>query len=91
MKEFDLSPYSDGCEVHPHCLECPLPECRFDNSYWYTWWKRGQRNEGIVKAVTHEGLSVRDTAEEFSLSERSVNRIVAQYQSDETLSKRSPG
>ncbi len=20
----------DGCDVHPHCLTCPLPRCRYD-------------------------------------------------------------
>lgn len=20
----------DGCDIHPHCLTCPLPVCRYD-------------------------------------------------------------
>lgn len=29
-----------GCDVHPKCLECPLPECKYDDWEGYKKWKR---------------------------------------------------
>ena len=23
----------DGCEIHNHCLTCPLPKCKYDYTY----------------------------------------------------------
>ena len=29
---------ADGCDVHPHCLECPLPACKYDDPRAYRRW-----------------------------------------------------
>lgn len=31
---------SDGCDIWDKCLECPLPECRFDSMKWSTFWHK---------------------------------------------------
>ena len=66
----------DGCDIHPHCLSCPLPRCRYDepgglrallNEY------RGQQ----MQALRRQGLSVDALALRFRLSRRTVFRILA--------------
>lgn len=29
-----LPPLNDGCEVHPHCLECPRIICKYDDPFY---------------------------------------------------------
>jgi len=83
MRGAELANYPDGCDVHPHCLECPLPECKYDMPSGYVQWKNGQRNEKIVEAIEARGLIVKDVAEEFGLSERTIMRIVARYRNED--------
>ena len=33
---------TDGCDVHPHCLECPLPACKYDDWRGYRRWLAGR-------------------------------------------------
>jgi len=83
MRGAELANYPDGCDVHPHCLECPLPECKYDSPGWYERWKRGQRDEKIVDAISDKGLLVGQVAEEHGLSERTIMRIVARYRNED--------
>ena len=40
-----VSRQNDGCNVAPHCADCPLPVCRFDNPSAYLAWKKAQLAE----------------------------------------------
>ena len=65
-----------GCELAPSCLRCPLVRCRYDEPGGARKLLQGSRDE----AVWHrrgEGVGIDALAQEFSLSRRSVFRILA--------------
>lgn len=41
----------DGCDVAPHCLECPLAECKYDNLAPYAAW---QKAHGLGRLTVEE-------------------------------------
>ena len=62
-----------GCELFPKCLECPLPRCRYDMR------KRGLRRmirNLKIKQGLDEGRTIKELAEEYGLSERTIRRFV---------------
>ena len=69
--------YEDtGCEVSDSCLDCPLPMCRYDDPAWYNRNRRLARDFRIVRAMQQESLSVEETAARFSITARTVFRII---------------
>jgi hypothetical protein len=69
--------YSDtGCEVSMSCLECPLPQCKFDDPAWYQAYKRQGRDMEVVWAYKEERLSVFQVARRFGVSPRTVHRAI---------------
>ena len=69
--------YEDtGCEVADSCLDCPLPRCRYDDPTWYQRNRRLARDFRIVHAMLRECLSIHETAERFSITPRTVFRIL---------------
>ena len=83
-----------GCEVNPvekGCLTCPLPGCRYDVSHTvYLGWVLEQKDRKVVVTVREladSGLShnkaVRRAAEEWSLTMRTIYRILERTQSRE--------
>ncbi len=69
--------YEDtGCEASDSCLDCPLPKCKYDDPAWYQRNRRLARDFRIVQVMQQESLSVEETAERFSVTVRTVFRIV---------------
>lgn len=66
----------DGCEASPLCLECPLPQCKYDDPYWYQQYRRTQRDHEIIVARGHDGMNIRNLAIKFHMSERTIFRIL---------------
>ena len=66
----------EGCEVSPLCLECPLPQCKYDDPYWYQQYRRAQRDHEVIAAQKHDGMNIRNLAMKFQMSERSIFRIL---------------
>lgn len=66
----------EGCEVSPSCLNCPLPKCKHDEPGWLKRCSREQRDERILQLWREEGVSTSELARRFSLSTRSVFRIL---------------
>lgn len=71
----------DGCNEAPHCLTCPLPECRYDRDQ-----RRGMkvgpnvRTEALledVKKLRGEGLGPTAVARKLGRSPRMANRYFA--------------
>ncbi len=65
-----------GCDLAPSCLRCPLVRCRYDEPGGARRLLQGSRDA----AVWHrrgEGVGIDALAQEFSLSRRSVFRILA--------------
>ncbi len=67
----------DGCDVHPHCLTCPLPRCRYDEPGGLRAMLNAYRDQQIV-ALRGDGAHVDQIAERFGLSRRTVFRILSQ-------------
>ena len=72
----------DGCDVHPHCLTCPLPRCRYDEPGGLRSVLIAGRNQDVVK-LRLQGESVDRLASRFHLSRRTVFRILARSENGE--------
>ena len=71
-------PYRDeGCEVSPSCLNCPLPQCKYDDPGWFRREKENERDQEVMVAVLEDDLSVAEAAARFALSQRTIFRILS--------------
>ena len=69
--------YEDtGCEASDSCLDCPLPFCKYDDPAWYQRNRRLARDFRILHVMTQESLSIEETAQRFSVTVRTVFRIM---------------
>ena len=69
--------YEDtGCEASDSCLDCPLPFCKYDDPVWYQRNRRLARDFRILQVMTQESLSIEEAAERFSVTARTVFRIM---------------
>ena len=67
----------DGCDIHPHCLTCPLPRCRYEEPGGLRALLNAYRDQQIL-ALRRQGLPADAIAQRFHLSRRTVFRILAQ-------------
>lgn len=67
-----------GCEESPTCLDCPLPQCKYDDSAAYRTTRRQRRYEQIMAVYRGGGLSVFEVSERFDVSPRTVHRALRQ-------------
>ena len=65
----------DGCEISPHCLECPLPLCKFDHSAGETA-EHTARNAEMAR-LFREGIPVADIAGQFGLARQTTRNAIA--------------
>ncbi len=75
----------DGCDIHPHCLSCPLPRCRYDEPGGLRSILIAGRDQDVVK-LRLRGESVDRLAGRFRLSRRTVFRILARSDNGEAES-----
>ena len=73
----------DGCDIHDQCLTCPLPRCRYEEPGGLRAILNAQR-DAEIHGMRQSGASVDDLAERFTLSKRTIFRIL------EGTSPRSP-
>ncbi len=74
----ELYPYrDDGCEVAPKCLNCPLPQCKYDDPGWMQRQRRQRRDLEVLAVRARERLTVPQLARRFAVSQRTVFRILA--------------
>ena len=66
----------DGCDMHSQCLTCPLPRCRYDEPGGLRGMLNAYRDQQIV-ALRGDGAPVDQIAERYSLSRRTVFRILS--------------
>ncbi len=66
----------DGCDIHPQCLTCPLPRCRYDEPGGLRGMLNAYRDQQIV-ALRGDGVPVDQIAEQYNLSRRTVFRILS--------------
>jgi hypothetical protein len=73
----ELYVYEDtGCEVSASCLNCPLPQCKFDDPIWFQKYRQTFRDLSMLTAIEREGLTVEETAARFAVTVRTVFRAV---------------
>ena len=69
--------YEDtGCEVSDSCLDCPLPQCRYDDPEWYVRNRRLAKDFRLAYVMRQERLTVEETAERFGITRRTVFRVL---------------
>lgn len=74
----EFTTYRDtGCDIHPSCLTCPLPQCRYDDPGWFHRQQRAQRDAEILKVRLAEALPVEELAARFGISTRTVHRVLS--------------
>lgn len=73
----ELTGYRDtGCDIHPVCLTCPLPRCRYDEPGWRQREERDQRDSELLQIRLRNAISVEELAARFGVSARTVHRIL---------------
>lgn len=69
--------YADtGCEASDSCLDCPLPQCKFDDLEWYQQNRRLAKDFRVVAVMERERLSAEEAAARFSVTVRTIFRIM---------------
>ena len=72
----EFTRYRDnGCDVHPSCLTCPLPRCRYEEPGGLRALLNKTRDKRIV-AQRATGVPVAELAARFSVSRRTVFRVL---------------
>ena len=90
--EPDLPPeycrYRDeGCELSTSCLNCPLPQCIYDEPGGRQRWLKRFRNKEIARLFSSEGREIRELASMFGVSRRTVQRALKSSLSDSNYQK----
>lgn len=69
--------YEDtGCEVSPSCLNCPLPQCKYDDPLWFQRNRRLAQDLRMITTMRSEALTVEQAAERFSVTVRTIFRVL---------------
>ena len=81
VSEADLPPeycrYRDeGCELAGSCLNCPFPQCIYDEPGGRQRLRKSMRNKEINRLFTREGKSVKELAYIFGVSQRTIQRAL---------------
>ncbi len=79
--ELDLPPeycrYRDeGCELANSCLSCPFPGCVYELPGGRQRWLKRRRDKEMTRRFTTEGKGVRELAQSFGVSLRTVQRAL---------------
>ena len=86
-EELDLPPeycrYRDeGCELADSCLNCPFPSCIHDEPGGRQRWLKRLRAREIVRLFAVKGKGVKELAQMFGVSRRTVQRALKLASSD---------
>jgi DNA-binding CsgD family transcriptional regulator len=65
----------DGCEFADSCLNCPFPDCIYAQPGGRQQWLKSLRDQEVLK-LHSQGKSVKELAEMFGLSSRTIQRIL---------------
>ena len=79
--EPDLPPehcqYQDeGCDLADSCLNCPFPQCVYEQPRGRQRWLKKLRNKEIIRLFTAGGKGVKELALIFAVSPRTVQRAL---------------
>ncbi|MGD9115623.1 MAG: helix-turn-helix domain-containing protein [Dehalococcoidia bacterium] len=74
----------DGCEFATACLNCPFPDCIYAQPGGRQQWLKNLRDQEVLK-MHSGGKSVKELAEMFGVSQRTVQRIVKKSRDDNQI------
>jgi len=66
----------DGCEFAVSCLSCPFPECIYAQPGGRQQWLKRLRDGEVLKLFNDQSKGVRELAEMFDVSQRTIQRIL---------------
>lgn len=73
----EYTEYRDtGCDLHPSCLSCPFPRCRYDEPGGVAALLRAARDEAILRSY-EAGRSIDEIARAHGVSRRTVFRVLS--------------
>ena len=80
-EELDLLPeycqYRDeGCDLADSCLNCPFPECIYEQPGGKQRWLKKSRDKKIVSLFTSGSRGIKELATMFGISQRTVQRAL---------------
>lgn len=84
---FDLPPeychYRDeGCEFAASCLGCPYPNCVYEQSGGKRRWLKKMRDKEILQSFAREGRRIKELAQEFGVSQRTIQRALGRTRNE---------
>lgn len=72
----EYTPYQDdGCDIHDHCLTCPLPRCRYEEPGGLRGLLNELRDQQMLQ-MRRKGATVDELANRFGVSRRTVFRVL---------------
>ena len=79
--ELDLPPeyyrYRDeGCDLADSCLNCPFTRCIYDEPGGKQRWLKRLRAREMARLFTTEGKGIKELAQMFGVSQRTVQRAL---------------
>ena len=67
-------PYrDDGCYIAPHCLDCPLPRCVYEDPHQFQRAAREERRREVA-ALVARGIQCNEVARRLQIGLRTVHR-----------------
>jgi len=66
----------EGCDLFDSCLNCPLPQCIYDQPRGRQQWQKRLRNREIYRLFIDEGKEVEELALIFDTSRRTIQRAL---------------
>jgi AraC-like DNA-binding protein len=66
----------EGCEFADACLNCPFPQCLYDEPRGKQRWLKELRNREISRLFSGGSWGVKELASLFGLSQRTIQRAL---------------
>jgi len=66
----------EGCEFADSCLNCPFPQCLYDEPRGKQRWLKELRNKEITRLFSSGGWGMQELALLFGLSQRTIQRAL---------------
>ena len=77
----------DGCELSDSCLNCPFPQCVYDEPGGRQHWFKKLRDREIARLFSGGDKGVKELAQIFGLSQRSIQRALKNSISASNMAK----
>ena len=67
----------DGCVISSKCIECPLPECKYDDPLWYAKYRTISKYRVVLYLLKmpHTTEDMQNMARHYNLTTRTLFRL----------------